>query len=124
MVACPAPLSMEFSRQEYWNGLPFPFPGDLPDPAIEPRTPVLQTDTLLSEPPNLYLFLIMDLHGLPRWLSGKESTCNAEGAGLTSGLGRSPGKGNGNPFQYACLGNSINRGAWWATVHGLQKSWT
>ena len=44
---------MEFSRQEYWNGLPFPFPGDLTDPGIEPRSPVLQADSLLSEPPPL-----------------------------------------------------------------------
>ena len=46
-----APLSMEFSRQEYWSGLPFPSPGDLPDPGIEPGSPTLQADTLLSEPP-------------------------------------------------------------------------
>ena len=43
-VACQAPLSMEFSRQEYWSGLPFPSPGDLPDPGIEPRSPALQAD--------------------------------------------------------------------------------
>jgi len=42
---------MGFSRQEYWNGLPFPSPGDLPDPGIEPRSPTLQADTLTSEPP-------------------------------------------------------------------------
>ena len=45
-----APLSMEFSRQEYWNGLPFPFPEDLPNPGIEPRSPALQVDSLLFEP--------------------------------------------------------------------------
>ena len=45
-----APLSMEFSRQEYWNGLLFPSPGDLPDPGIEPRSPALQADALPSEP--------------------------------------------------------------------------
>ena len=50
-VAYQAPLSMEFSRQEYWSGLPFPSPGDLPNPGIEPRSPALQADTLLSEPP-------------------------------------------------------------------------
>ena len=44
-VACPAPLSMEFSRQESWNGLPFPSPGDLPDLGIEPRSPTLQADS-------------------------------------------------------------------------------
>ena len=50
-VACQAPLSTEFSRQEYWSGLPFPSPGDLPDPGTEPRPPALQADSLLSEPP-------------------------------------------------------------------------
>ena len=50
-VAYKAPLSMEFSRQEYWSGLPFPSPGDLPDPGIKPKSPALQTDALPSEPP-------------------------------------------------------------------------
>ena len=50
-VAHQAPLSMEFSRQEYWSGLPFPSPGDLPDPGIEPRSPTLQADSLPSKPP-------------------------------------------------------------------------
>ena len=45
------PQSMEFSRQEYWSGMPFLPPGDLPDPGIEPQSPVLQADTLPSEPP-------------------------------------------------------------------------
>ena len=48
-VAHQAPLSMGFSRQEYWNGLPFPSPGDLPDPGIEPGSPALQADDLLTE---------------------------------------------------------------------------
>ena len=43
--------SLGFSRQEYWSGLPFPSPGDLPDPGIEPRSPVIQADALTSEPP-------------------------------------------------------------------------
>ena len=46
-----APPSMGFSRQEYWSGLPFPSPGDLPDPGIEPRSLALQADALTSEPP-------------------------------------------------------------------------
>ena len=50
-VAYKAPLSMEFSRQEYWSGLPFPSPGDLPHPGIEPRSHALQADALSSEPP-------------------------------------------------------------------------
>ena len=49
-VAHQAPPSMGFSRQEYWSGLPFPFPGDLPDPGIEPGPPTLQADALPSEP--------------------------------------------------------------------------
>ena len=48
-VACQAPLSMAFSRQEYWGGLPFPSPGDLPDPGIKPRSPALQADALPSD---------------------------------------------------------------------------
>ena len=49
-VARQAPLSMGFSRQDYWSGLPFPTPGDLPDPGIESGSPTLQADSLLSEP--------------------------------------------------------------------------
>ena len=54
-VAYQVPLSMGFSRQEYWRGLPFPSPGDLPDPGIELRSPALQADALLSEPPGKHL---------------------------------------------------------------------
>ena len=50
-IACQASLSMGFSRQEYWSGLPFPSPGDLPDPGIEPRSPTLEADALTSELP-------------------------------------------------------------------------
>ena len=50
-VAYKASLCMEFSKQEYWSGLLFPSPGDLPDPGIEPRSPALQADALPSEPP-------------------------------------------------------------------------
>ena len=50
-IAQQAPLSMEFSRQEYWSRLPFPSPGDLPNTEMKPRSPALQADSLLSEPP-------------------------------------------------------------------------
>ena len=56
-VAHQAPSSMGFSRQEYWSGLPFPSPGDLPDPGIKPRSPALQADALTSEPPGKPLWL-------------------------------------------------------------------
>ena len=55
-VAHQAPLSMGFSRQKHWNGLPFPSPGDLPNPGIEPGSPALQADSSPSEPP-----------GKPQW---------------------------------------------------------
>ena len=50
-IAYKTPLSIEFSRREYWNVLPFPSPGDLPEPGIEPGSPTLQADALPSEPP-------------------------------------------------------------------------
>ena len=56
-IAHQAPLSVEFSRQEYWSGLPFPSPGDLPDPGIEPGSPVLQANSLPSEPPGKLIHL-------------------------------------------------------------------
>ena len=68
----------------------------------------------------------MDTPGIPRWLSGlKRQKINlpasAGDAGLIPGLGRSLAEGNGNPLQYSCLGNSMGRGAWWATVHEVSK---
>ena len=64
-VAHQAPLSMGFSRQEYYSGLPFPSPGDLPDPGLEPRSLALQVDSLLSEPqgkPNVQIKAILGRH--------------------------------------------------------------
>ena len=61
---------------------------------------------------------------LPGWLSGKESAYNAGVAGMAGlipGLERSPGEGNGHPLQYSCLENSMDRGAWRATVHGVVR---
>ena len=71
--------------------------------------------------------LVSDFHyaikfsGLPRKLSGKESACNARNSGSVPGPGRSPGEGNGNPVQYSCLENPMDRGAWQAIVHGAQR---
>ena len=55
----------------------------------------------------------------PSDLDGRESTCNEGDLGLIPGLGRSPGEGNGNPLQYSCLGNPMDRGAWWAVAYGV-----
>ena len=61
--------------------------------------------------------------GLSQWLSGKESVCDTGDMGSIPGSGRSSGRGNGNSFQYSCLGNTMDRGTWLAIVHGVTKSW-
>ena len=60
--------------------------------------------------------------GFPGSSDGKKSACSAGDPGLIPGSGGSPGEGNDYPLQYSCLENSIDRGAWWATVHGVTKS--
>ena len=62
--------------------------------------------------------------GFPGGSEVKASASNAGDLGSVLGLGKSPGEGNGNPLQYSCLENSVDREAWWATVHGVTKSWT
>ena len=62
--------------------------------------------------------------GFPGGSEVKASACNVGDLGLIPGSGRSPGEGNGNPFQYSCLENPMDGGAWWATVHGVTKSRT
>ena len=64
----------------------------------------------------------MCLEGLPWWLSDKESACNAGNPGSIPGLGRSPGAGHGNPLQYSCLENPMDRGAWHAVVRRVAQS--
>ena len=86
---------MGFSRQEYWSGLPFPSPGDLPDPGIEPRSPALEAEALCRR------------HKRYRF---------------DPGVGNIPWQGNGNPLQYSWLENAMDRGAWWASAHGVAKS--
>ena len=62
--------------------------------------------------------------GFPGGLDGKESACNARDLGSIPRSGRSSGEGNGNPLQYSCLENLMDRGAWQATVHGIARSQT
>ena len=62
--------------------------------------------------------------GFPGGSDGKESAYNAKDLSPIPGSGRSPREGSGNPLQYSCLENPMDRGAWWATVHGVAKSLT
>ena len=61
--------------------------------------------------------------GFPGGSDGKESACHVEDHDLIPGWGRCPAGGNGNPLQYFCMENVRDRRAWWATVHGITKSW-
>ena len=63
----------------------------------------------------------MRILGFPGGSDGKESVCKSGYPCLVPGSGRSPGEGNGYPLQYSCLENSLDRGAWWATVHRVAK---
>ena len=98
-----APLSIEFSRQEYWSGLPFLPAGDLPNPGTEPGSPALLADSLLTEPP-----------GNP----SKKVEYGKKGEGTCIG------DGNGSPLQCSCLENPRDGGAWWAAVSGVAQSRT
>ena len=69
------------------------------------------------------IFLMFDKN-VPDGSDSKESACNMGNLGLIPGSRRSPGEGNGNPFQYSCLENSMDREAWQATVPGVTKSWS
>ena len=62
--------------------------------------------------------------GFPGGSEGKASACGAGDPGLILGSGRSPEEGNGNSLRYSCLENSMDRGAWWATIHRVAKNWT
>ena len=73
--------------------------------------------------PNLW-FGIGDIWGFPGGSNGKESACNAEEQGSTPWLGRSPGRRHGNPLQFSCMENPMDRGAWWASPRGHKESHT
>jgi len=81
-------------------------------------------DQTVSRPLNCDHDLFECRLGFPGGSFGKASACNAGDLGLIPGSERSPGERNGNLLQYSCLENSMDGGAWWATVHGVTKSWT
>ena len=91
---------MGFSKQEHLTGLPFPMPGDLSNPG---------TETLSLVSPELAGFFTTDF---PGGLDSKASVYSAGDLGSIPGSGGSPGEGNGNPLQYYCLENPMDRGAW------------
>ena len=70
------------------------------------------------------MFAVYSQVGFPGGSDSKASACSAGDPGSIPGSGRSPGEGNGNPLQDSCLENPMDREAWWATVHGVAKSWT
>ena len=125
-AASQASLSMEFSRQEYWSGLPFPSPGDLPDPRIEPTSlasPALAGGLFTTEPlgnPHGIVVGVVNFH------NGSNTTKHADAGDVGSYLGGEDPleKGNGNPLQYSCPENSMDRGAWQAKVHRVAESQT
>ena len=69
----------------------------------------------------IFFYVIPFVLGFPHSSVGRESACNAGNSGSVSGLGRSPGEGNGKPLQYSCLENLMDRGALWAIVHGVAR---
>ena len=81
---------------------------------------VMSRDHVLAGPASSS-FCNSRIWGPPWWLRGKDSAWNAGDTGAIPGPGRSPGEGSGNPLQYSCLENSMNRGDWWVTVHGVAK---
>ena len=128
-AACQAPLSMRFSRQEHWSGLPFPLPveynggGSL----IAKLCPTLVTPwTAACQAPLSMGFSRQEYwSGLPFPLPRDHPNSGVKrDAGSVPGLERFPGGGNSNPLQYFCLENSMDRGAWQAAVHRVTKSWT
>ena len=74
--------------------------------------------------PDPFIPLFKKYWGFPGGSDGKESACNAGDPGSIPGSGRSPGEGKGNPLQYSCLENPMDREDWWPTVHGVAKSRT
>ena len=170
-VACQAPPSMGFPRQEYWSGLPFPSPGGLPNPRIKPVSSTLagrfftiwtsrgaqlgkSKDPLEKEMATHSSILAWKIPWMEEpgrlqsmgsqrvghnWATSlhfntsvgfssssviKNPPDNVGEAGSLPGLGRSLGEGNGNPLQYSCVENLMDRGAWWATVHRVAESQT
>ena len=120
-------MCMEFFKQEYLSELPCASPGDLPDLPLEfdllhHRWILLSTESRGKAFRQMYrdtkAWLPSTGPGLPGGSVVKNLPANADVSSIP-GSGKSPGVGNGNPLQYSCLENSMDRGAWWSKVHGV-----
>ena len=134
-----ASLSVGFPRQEYWNVLPFPSPGDLPDQGIEPVSPALAGGFFTTGPPGkpsvthrwirwIYISTLVQVLFRCRLLKILNTVlCAMQYASVVHlfcyiiVLSISPGEGNGTPLQYSCPENPRDRGAWRATVRGVAR---
>ena len=153
-TACQAPLSMGFSRQEHWSGLPRPPPGDLPNPGIEPTSlmsssigrwvlyhwchHVLNKVQHLAGQhwPRALSLVLLEIRMSPTSKHGLSSFERMFVRPMNWGLRPYPmsnlmestymfsGEGNGKRLQYSCLEDPVDRGAWWAAVHRVAQSWT
>ena len=112
MFLCP----WGFSRQEYWSGLPCPLPGDLPNPGLPHFRYFLSSLEIFDVSTWILVFKCF-----PGGAEVKASGCNVGDLDSIPGSGRSHGEGNGNPLQYACLENSMHRGACGLHFMGSQR---
>ena len=106
---------MEFSRQEYWGGLPFPSPGDLPDPGIKPGSPALQEESSPSEPQERPIIYWVDYHSMTRLKKAKPSFSDPhkkERGGEVEGTGKEKGKGRGEGKRERRRGKGEERKNW------------
>ena len=110
---------MEFSRQKYWSGLPFPFPGDLPNPGIEPWPPALQADSLLSEPPGKLISQVLCLVAQSCLTLCDPMDCILPGSSVH---GDSPGKNPGVGCHFLLQGIFLTQGWNLCFLHGQADS--
>ena len=123
-VARQAPLSMGIlqARVLEWVAIPFSSGSSRPrDRTLVSCIDVLKNTELQWWQTDRWLAGFRDKRGQPHSSVSEESACNAGDLGSMPGLGRSPEEGNSNPLQYSCLRNPMDRGAWWATVHGVAR---
>ena len=143
-MARQASLTMGFSRPEYWSRVPFPSPGDLPNPETEPRSLTLQADSLPAKPQqkpkNIGVGGLYLLQGIFPTQESNQDLLHCRQILYQLCYEGSPrsllviyfthssvymfGEGNGNPLQYSCLENFMERGAWRAALHVVAKSRT